>query len=167
MKDAVQMLLLLLVVAAIGLVLFGTVWGVAVESSGGSRTHPWIFAALGAALAVTFGGLAHAMETRNRPFARRWHVLTACFALAFVVSSASAVLAGGHPLLFVAPLAGPFAEPCAWTDYSWARMSVHGGALLLALAAHPAWPRWYTAAVSVAAAAWWLLVGLAFTYAGV
>jgi hypothetical protein len=63
--------------------------------------------------------------------------------------------------IWIWTLAGPFAEPCAYTDYSPLRMCSAGIILLLAIAAHPYRPSYVTAVISIAGLMIWFLWGLA------
>ncbi len=76
-----------------------------------------------------------------------------------------------HPatalLILFGPAGGPFAEPLARVDYSWPRMCLWGGGLLVLMALHPYWPRWEAGVVSGLTIACWFLLGFGYTYAGV
>jgi hypothetical protein len=98
---------------------------------------------------------------------RRWRVIVPCIVVGFLPVSLCAIGMGGHTLLFVAPMTGPFAEPLVLSDHNWGRMLANGCPALAAIAAHPAWPRWYTACITILAMAWWVLIGLSYTYVSV
>ncbi len=87
-------------------------------------------------------------------------------AAAFVGLTLCAVMATTHddPVALLYSMAGPFAEPMAFADYSWLRMGVHGTAVLLVASLHPIRPNEITAVESLVAVAWWFLVGLGLTY---
>lgn len=99
-----------------------------------------------------------------RDVIRRGWLVCSCFSVGLALSVLAAS-AAGHMTLAIFPLAGPFAEPMARTDYSWVRMGVHGGLLLLAIGSHPLRPGPGTACVSLFASAWWGLTGFSLTYA--
>jgi hypothetical protein len=102
----------------------------------------------------------------TREVMRRGWLVCSCL-VAGLALSALAASATGHMILTIFPLVGPFAEPLARTDYSWVRMGVHGGLLLVAIGCHPMRPGLGTACVSLIASAWWVIVGFSLTYAGV
>lgn len=97
---------------------------------------------------------------------RRLRVVATGAATCVAVTAAFAVLGGGHALLFVLPLAGPFAA-LTGAGAGIVGVCASGSSLLLAIGAHPAHPRPRTACITVLAVGWWLLDGLTVTYAGV
>jgi len=67
-------------------------------------------------------------------------------------------------LVLFGPVAGPFAEPLAFIDFSVARMFAWAAVLLPLIALHPCYPRWQTGIVSGLAIAFWFFLGFANTY---
>lgn len=64
--ELLQMALLLLAVAAIGLLLFGLAWGVIGEYSGKAEDPHWLIAWIGGCLAAAFGLTALLLSRRRR-----------------------------------------------------------------------------------------------------
>ena len=114
------------------------------------------------------GEEVHRRRQLVRQVVRRGWLVCSSFSAGLAVSALAASAAGHlNMTLAILPLAGPFAEPMASTNYSFARVGIHGGLLLLAIGSHPMWPGPGTACLSLVAMVWWMLAGLSQTYAGV
>jgi hypothetical protein len=104
------------------------------------------------------------------PAARRWKVLVPGIGIvAFLAALAASSKFSGPEAIEVCLciLAGPFAEPFAYVEYSWASMIGWGAALLLMISAHSLRPHIATGIISIVGLFLWLVFGLCYTFSGV